>query len=625
MLALRVCAKRTVRFEQCGMGCWVMITAKFKKPGAWFVLLLIIVFLVQCDGLHLFVRNLIRYDDHRFIAGFRDLGIRGYFADWLWRKETYAFPLRDLTYFADFWIEDISSLRTYLFQNIIIFLLYGTVLFRVARRLLPAWWALAVTAVVMMHPISVQCVQWASARKHLMTALIAMTMVYFVLARSAQKRCQIAAHPNMQEKLTWRDFIALFFMQLGIGLSYVSGNLAFVAPTAFAFGLFPKQRKGVLLFALGAGGLSVGLAKFFVNQNQDFLNVVGTIFLGSDVFSLCQVWGRMVWNLFFPTHTAIYYSEISILNYFGMAFFAVSLVGLGVAFFCAAQSQKKHAFALAAGAVALALPQAAFIVGMREFLATDRYLFLAFPYALLCAAVLLQSYVNGKRIEKFAGVAVVALLGWYAVVSFSAVADWRSESNLFRSCTATESSSKCWAMRLEMEYNHAGCPAVYELFEPARKMLNTLPHDEQTGMSLKADLPLYEGLCAVTVSNETSEARMKSIDALMAANGEWPGYSAAKILLLLEMGQHSEASLLLANATVGSIGRGFSHGHDMKTIQYFYGMAGVMCQKSSLLQEVCATTLWPLLQKNLPPHMANNTTTQSAATMTMNAYVRGAR
>jgi hypothetical protein len=585
-----------------------------------------VVFLLHCDGTQLFTRNLIRYDDHIFVAGFRTLGITGYFGDWLWRKDVYAFPFRDLLHFIDFWVEDTTGLRTFLLQNILIFVACGFLFFRVARRLLPWSWALCCTSIAFLHPLNVQVVQWTSARKHLVTALFAMAMVDVATRLAPSQRSNTGA-PNLR----WPHFVLLFLFQIAISLSYMSGHLAFLVPTALivAFSLETKsEERNALIMKSGffvaiSGVVVLVLARFFIAQNSDFSKTTSSGLVLDDWFSLAGAMGRMTWNLVFPVHPAVYYSESSPLNNWGLVLIFVLALCALVLWVTSVPKTRKLALALGLAVGVFVAPQAAFILGMREYLATDRYFFLALPYMVLLFALLLQPKIVSARAQKWTAAAVSLACAWFAFVSWRAVPTWRSEKQLFKDCVAAEDSGKCWAMLMESEYNEGGCLAIHTLFDAAHKIVQKLPNNKPAGVAIRAELPLYEGICMATISNMSVNQRMQLFTNLKQQHGNSPGYAFGEILLLLEQGKQQDAALLFANATVGSIGSGFGVGHDIKTMQVFYGMGLEMCKSITIMSNFCETNFWPLITKTIQPHQAQESAINTAVNLTRQALAMG--
>jgi hypothetical protein len=495
---------------------------------------------------HPFQRKLIDLDDRALVGGLESVSLSGYFTDRMWRPDVLAFPVRDLTYLFDHALVHELGVQTFVLTSVLLFIGYALLVERWFRRSIPLAAALPMLAVVVMHPINVEVIQWAISRKHLLVG------IFTILAVLRVDHMRETAH-----RITWKDWGALVALGVASSLSHPTGVL------------FPLWAAGVLLARCRRDRLTGALVAYVLitlvasllwlrhaeGENADYRGLTvqtGYVVegIGEQLRYLMLALGRGTWQLLVPSEQAIYFDIDSWRNTAGLVLLAGALVGLATMIAVAARSgdeagrtrlrSSAECFALA---LLLFVPEAFFVMRRSDFVMADRFLFLSLPY-LLAGIWHLLAAARFPRITSpsmTTGATVSAVLaGLLAIPSAKAAPRWRSERALYESCVENEGADRCW-FHEAAKLHEAGCWEVARRFPALEAAL-------KAAASRKRSLYLPEGayvlsLCQATVLGKSVEARWQDLDDLARLGATDEALSMGRNLLDIERGRAVDAML----------------------------------------------------------------------------------
>ena len=209
-----------------------------RTEWLWFAILCAVFMSLHLTSGHPFHRALIDLDDRAYVGGLHGVSVREYFLDWMWRPNSLAFPIRDLTFLFDNAASQKLGIQTYILTSALLFLAYSGLAWRWLRRSIPIPVAMLMLSVVVMHPSNVEVVQWVISRKHLLVGIWLMSGAILVSRCVGEERV-----PSAQE------WVALFVLY---GLSLLSHPTGALFPVWVCVMLFPQCRaKGRLLPLIG--------------------------------------------------------------------------------------------------------------------------------------------------------------------------------------------------------------------------------------------------------------------------------------------------------------------------------------------------------------------------------------
>jgi hypothetical protein len=553
-----------------------------KRIPIILALLFVALLLLHFHDLSNFTRPLLDFDDTEFIAPIAGMGVSAYINDWMLQPDHYAFPLRDLTFVADFKLSRLLGFQTFWLTNFAIYAATLFVLFRIFRiyyRSRP-FLLVGCLALIALHPINVHMVEWLSNRKHLLVALILGFGTWKALAQKAS-----GATPTL------RDWLVYFGYYLAAWLCFPSAAL-WIFWLLFLFHAELRRRKdrGIPLWA-GAIALA-GLAYYLITAiASDYRTRAGAEV--RPIFFALQSSGRALFNMLFPFQIEPYYRLGHPFAWIGLALlFAVS--GLAYYRFRTISADRRHWFVrFFLLASALYLPNARVFLGYSEFAWSDRYLHGCLPFLLLATLVLLLAPDAVSSASPPAPAAPMAPWRWPALAVFTAVAlvyfilDWRLVPKwkdglaLFTSCVHEEEAPKCLSMAIDKAFERGGCALLSGFLETAHRIASTA--STAADNTFRSEAPLYEGLCIASELHQTADEKLRKIEGLRSIYPMTDHLILAEILVLLQKRDH-DGALRLANATYFNPAVPMP-GASSKIINMIRGQADALCVLRELVAQ----------------------------------------
>lgn len=509
-----------------------------RTEWLWFAILCAAFMLLHLSSGHPFHRALIDLDDRAYVGGLDGVSLREYFTDRMWRPNSLAFPIRDLTFLFDNAASHALGIQTYILTSALLFLAYALLAWRWLRRSIPVPVALLILSVVVMHPANVEIVQWVISRKHLLVGIWLMSGAILVSRVVDEER----------PPTPW-EWIGLFVLY---GLSLLSHPTGALFPVWVCLMVFAQCRaNGRLLPLLGwliatalIGWLWLG---HVTEDNADYRGLVDQTGYAVEGWSekaryLLLGVGRGTWQLLLPFNQAVYFNIDSMRNRSGLLLLVGSAVALGTLAVRARRKAEAQSNASLRGAAQVLLlaallfaPEAAFISKRSDFVMADRFLFLSLPYLLAGVVHLLSAY-RSSWIEWLtpARSALVAagVVGVYVIPSAAAAPRWETEQGLYTSCVQSEGSDRCW-FHYVSKLLESGCWEVAKQFDPLRTELTRSAH-RTTRTLYRGEGGLVLSLCMASATGQGVAQRSHEIDELVGDGATEESLTFARNLLSIE-------------------------------------------------------------------------------------------
>jgi hypothetical protein len=485
-------------------------------------ILLCIIHLWFCSPFH---RPLLDLDDLTYVGPLENMTIETYFSKRLWQPDSLSFPVRDLTYLFDFYLSKTLGVKTFVMTSTLLFCAYVFAAWRLFTRLVSPAFALALTAIVALHPINVEVLQWIISRKHLLAALFALIAVSITI--------------NTRARLGTVSGKVFTILLLLYALSLLSHPPAMLLPAWVAYMLWPQCKKSPIKlygFLLSSFGIALWWLSFQSSHNKDY--AVGesataeliSLKITNGVLGL----GRAVWQLVAPIQQAIYFDVQQPQNAIGLCILAAIL------YLLIRYSKKSDIHTgtslLALGAL-LFVPQLAFTFGRKDFTMADRFLFMPLPYLLTGAALCLKSprewseSITSNRSRWIFGLSGLCLV--YSVITSNAALLWRNELPLFKHCVRQTGSDRCW-WHYSRELFKAGCPMVSEEYDHMKDELKQRASDPFA--LYPPDGALILSTCEATAYTISNAEKTAEIDALLKLGATPQALTFSRNLLSIQEG-----------------------------------------------------------------------------------------
>lgn len=488
-----------------------MLDTRICKKLAILVLALmpLLIFLHYSDG-EIKSRTLINYDDLDLIKPVLDMPLNEYFTTWLPTRDNHGYPLKDFSYQIDHWLGQKAGVPIFWFTQLLMFglLLYGAGLFLLVVLPNQTLIVFSLVALLALHPLNIEVVQWLMIRKHLMAMLFIWPVTALVFSRRLQDKAL--------SKRDWK----------WCGLAYLASILTF--PTALLWlpwvlwmqraSLKKHLKARLLLWSLT--GLVIGLyLKFTTTGEADYGSSMGALLLGEQIekalyFSWLSL-GRGFWNTLAPFWLAPYYSELSHWTVVGI----VSLVTLTVVFFKWVTDPKDRRLARDVSLLGLVIlaPSALVFIGFPDFVWADRYGFLVLPIFLVYLGLILKNIkLNSKLFlaasnTPFLTIASALVSVWiiFAVkTTVERVPLWRNAVTLMNECAMHEKSPKCLAQTAMRAIHIDGCSSLGPIIEMGQKIY---AHRPRYNSEFKSEMPFYHAICIALSARTPPDEKLKKL------------------------------------------------------------------------------------------------------------------
>lgn len=461
----------------------------------------VLLFLHYSDG-QIKERTFINYDDLDLIKPMLTKSVSEYFTEWLPDRNNHAYPLRDFTYFADHWLSAKTGIPTYWLTQLLLFaatLVGCGWLFTVAVPGKPVL-ILSLVALMALHPLNVEIIQWLMNRKHLMGVLFLLFGSALVLERGRRR-----------EALTKRDWVwcwALYFASI---FSFPTGLLWMpwvLWMQREHLDIRPKLRLAIW----SATGMAIALyIRLTTAGEADYGGSIGRLATGEQIdkaftFAYLSL-GRGFWNTIAPFWLAPYYSELSGFTIAGVA----ALIALTILFFKTVKEKEERRFARDVTVLGLILlaPSALVFIGFPDWVWADRYGFIALPIFLVYLGLMLKNVKSWHGTALVISTAVAAVWTIGAVkITVERVPLWRNAVTLMNECAMKESSPKCIVQTAQRAIHIDGCKSLGPIIE---KGLKLYPKRPKHNSEYKSEMPFYHAICIALSANLPPEEKLKKL------------------------------------------------------------------------------------------------------------------
>jgi hypothetical protein len=476
--------------------------------------LVLVLALLHFHRPEIFHRGMLTFDDQRFIAPLRGMSFGTYFTQWMPGYGNYAYPLRDLTYFLDFALEARFGFPFLWISNFVFFAIALRLLFRIAERVFgdSARWGWALLAFASLHPMTVEVVQWASIRKHILVAMF--------IAWGTDRAFALRTSGERPRTRDWSLMVGCYVASL---LCWPTGALWIF----WLFWFFRDELKAYSARAYRLGAMAVipllTVLTLVTLQSHDYREKLAGFLdpakLASSTVYLLESLGRGAFNLLLPVRIVPYYAEHDWRNWVGLALIAGFIyVATGAVAERARAARKKKtkrapaveppgipARELLLLAAALFAPNAFIYFTPGQMLWADRYVYVALPYFLFGVGKIWYRPELARWVALLAcmlGLSGAELVRW-----------WQDDLALMKRCAEVEGSARCRLLSIEKAFDRGGCPETYPLIEAHRQAYLDTPV-EGMDPAFKNEFPTYEAFCLATMNRPDFEAQAAEIEAL---------------------------------------------------------------------------------------------------------------
>lgn len=447
-------------------------------------------------------RQFINYDDLDLIQPMLEKTLGGYFSDWLPDRNNHAYPVRDLTYFADDFIGQKLGVPVYWFTQIFLLIAILYACAQLFTAIFPQQPLLVMTLVGLFafHPVQVEMIQWLMNRKHLMAMLFLWWASAIVLVNS---RAHFALRKDQWLKI-WAAYV-LSLLSFPTGLLWMPWVLWMQRDT---LNRRPKLR--LLLWAT-TGFCIAAYLRLTTTGESDYGSSLENFLNGSQIGRpFGHAWhslGRGFWNSIAPFWLTVFYSETSLFTMLGIA----SLIAVTILWRRQVQDPVKRSTArdLILLGLATIAPSALVFLGFPEFVWADRYGFIVLPPLLAILAMGLKP-LNSNDNKKFA-ILVSVLLVWviFAIkVTVERVPLWRDAIPLMKECALTEKSPRCVVQTAQRAIHREGCAYMKSVIDLGHDLYaNRSPYSQE----FKSEMPFYEALCIALSNRIPPDEKLKQL------------------------------------------------------------------------------------------------------------------
>jgi hypothetical protein len=525
-----------------------------KIAFIWFVLIALSAAIQWSDG-KFSGRDFIDYDDLSVVTPMLKLNWTEYWSRWFVDRTNYAFPLRDATLFFDQWLSQYFSRGVFWVSQ---FVLHAVSMFFVAllfaKTLGPKLlWFVIPLALVVLHPLQVESIQWITCRKYVVPA-IPITIGSLLVFRWMDSGFN--ALRGLILMVLW--LIALLCYPTAALWIFWAYGVLWLGQRQTRY-MLPWVVAAVLIIVFYLAAVGRGTGEVNAGLGSVLMNYEKTWFFGSNAL------GRGFWNLLLPFWLAPYYNELSYLNKVGfIGFIAFSGFLLYLALRLASRSDdlRLSLVSLALGLIFL-VPVANTILSFHDFMLADRHFYLSLPYFVLSAALLVrfcwQAYSKNldlqvRRIINSAAYTFFAAWGVAAVLSaVHYVPQWRNSFVLMSRCAADEESPRCQSQVARRVFFKDQCSVAQDAFIRSQSIFRMKP---PFALEFRTEMPFYNTTCTALASKLSSDEKLRRIDATARIYDDSAEVIFSLVLVYLEKGDLKSALDLAQTYYLGPLDKG---------------------------------------------------------------------
>jgi hypothetical protein len=489
-------------------------------------------------------RKLIDYDDLSVIKPLLSMDLKTYFSERLPNRSNYAFPLTDLSIFADRALSAFTPGQSFWLTQFVLFALTLIPWMLTIGLFSPSLrFTATVSALSLSHPANVEVLQWVTCRKY--------TMQGIFLAWGAFLALKIFRAERLPKTSEWT---LMFLLWISAQLCYPNAILwlPWVVVLFGSVGLLPKKNfiialAGVSAFAVlsfyltarGSGSWTDGTLAMFTH----YPNFEKGVFFG------IRAVGRGTFNLLLPFWPAPYYDEQSALTWIGW----LLLGALATVFFRVLRKRpiqndtaknghqndhrqlRRDMAALLSLCLAILIPVANTILPFPDFMLADRHFYLVIPYVTLLIALCLRVIPSIQKILPWVA-GVFCLLT--ARASFNYAPLWADNFDLMTHCARNEKSARCISQAIRHRFFAGRCSDVSDMFQLA---IEHFPHRSPYTAEFSYEVPTFHSACLGLAKSLTSEKKLAGIQYLSKAYSGIDEIAIGRVLTHLQDRRYEDA------------------------------------------------------------------------------------
>lgn len=497
--------------------------------GFWAVILAS--FVMHFRDLSIFSRELLMYDDQFYIGPLKTMSLGRYFGVWFPERDNYAFPLRDLTFYLDFKFSEILGIETFWLQNFVYFAATMFLVFQIFRILYPSIlkFTVLIMGVIALHPIQIEMIQWASLRKHLLVGVLVSWGTLAVFRIQKQLR-----EPSR------REWIFLFSVYLLSLMAWPTGILwIFWVLYMFRYSLIRDLNRMAFIISAATGIFILYFSSLTTSKTyygQGINNVVTSegSRLATSFFNITHALGRAIGDTLFPFFIVPISNPEHPITYIGMALGILLLLIL--IYFSIGKgkiSRDSQFLSLLILTVLLFVPVLLTLVSAKDFVWSDRFIYVAFPFFVLTMLRFLELVHLTRFVKPMMAVSVTFLFCslW---IHARQVSDWSQTSYLFERCYERDQSLKCLVYSLERAFDDGGCAKAFPIIE---KIEQTKSSQKESIIEISTNVPFYAAHCISSATNLTPDQKKRELDRIPVNEANRLAVEFSQIGVMVEAGQ----------------------------------------------------------------------------------------
>ena len=484
-------------------------------------------------------RHLIDYDDLDFVRPLFKLNFESYLLDWLPERRHYAFPIRDLTLFIDYWLGgDNSSL--FWISNFFYFII-AALFFALSLQLLmpesPLLYAVLLS-VFMLHPLQTEVIEWIFCRKSLAGGVpIALGTYLVVMWRESglsHKKTTALIGLWLLSLLSYPTAVFWIFW----AIYYLNRKLKFKTYVRLYLGLAVVSFLYLWLVSRNTSDL-----------NSSLVNIISAF--GKSFHYAYNALGRGFFNLMIPFWTFPYYKEDHEFTFVGLVLlFITGLALFKYVYFKLKKSKNRLASAHLkeciiwfCGGLIFFIPALNTILGFVDFMLADRHFFFSIPFFTIALGYLLQAlHEIFSPYSKNVKMGLLALVACWLMASgvsiFSKAPLWHDDFLLMKDCALNEKSPRCYSQTIRRRFFKGDCNGLKDIILKAAEVYKDRP---PYSFEYKSEVPFFHASCIALNINISKEKKVEFIENLQEFYGPSPEIIFGLVLSSLERGQLDQA------------------------------------------------------------------------------------
>lgn len=478
-------------------------------------------------------RSLLHYDDMVFIYPLKSMSIHDYFFKWAMEKGHFPYPVRDMTFFLDFFLEKILGFGTYWIQNYLIFCLVAYFFYRLFKLFFTegSWWPLALFLIFFFHPINIEVIQWAYNRKHLLATLFTIIPTYYFMKHYFAK------------SLDHKKIVITFLLHIPSYFCISSSILWAILPYLMLKKEWKQFKYSLALMTFIEVALIIISSLIFTEHFITAKSIFSWDFLSNLIGIVAAAVGRSTFNLLIPIQLVPYFVSNHPYNEVGFWFFLIAILVLIYWIIYKKELLSTPVSFVLFGIIIIA-PSGVHVPFYNYYVWADRYLMIGWPYVMLGFSLMLTTHhlfqKNVMRFKTHLQKLAVILLLFFVWQDFRDVKAWETEVTLMDFCADKEGTSICHIWSIKKAYDRYGFAQAYPRIQKAKKNYDLIV-SQSGSYEFEMDLPFMESMAIVQEQNTTSEEKFRLINNLINEYSNPIPFCFARTLVLLRMGKVKEA------------------------------------------------------------------------------------